>query len=99
MLPAAVMGALAGGSSLRRRRQRPAGRRRCAAGVPGLPSLHSIIEAIANGFFGALGGRARPGCLKHGTVATIQHLVALPDPASWGHVSELESDMTYLGMC
>jgi hypothetical protein len=24
--------------------------------------------------------------------------VALPDPAKWGHVSELESDMTYLGM-
>ena len=24
--------------------------------------------------------------------------MALPDPAKWGHVSELESDMTYLGM-
>ena len=49
----------------------------------GLPSLHSIIEAIAKGFFGALAGALVPGWLKHGTVATIQHLVALPDPASW----------------
>ena len=64
----------------------------------GLPRLHSIIEAIAKGFFSALAGALVPGFLKHGTVATIQHLVALPDPASWGHVSELESDMTYLGM-
>ncbi len=64
----------------------------------GLPSLHSIIEAIAKGFFSALAGALVPGFLKHGTVATIQHLVALPDPATWGHVSELESDMTYLGM-
>ncbi len=64
----------------------------------GLPSLHSIIEAIAKGFFSALAGALVPGFLKHGSVATIQHLVALPDPASWGHVSELESDMTYLGM-
>ena len=60
--------------------------------------LHSIIEAIAKGFFSALAGALVPGFLKHGTVATIQYLVALPDPASWGHVSELESDMTYLGM-
>ena len=64
----------------------------------GLPSLHSIIEGIAKGFFSALAGALVPGFLKHGTVATIQYLVALPDPASWGHVSELESDMTYLGM-
>src|ERR1700704_4089040 len=64
----------------------------------GLPSLHSIIEAIAKGFFSALAGALVPGFLKHGTVATIQHLVALPDPATWGHVGELESDMTYLGM-
>jgi hypothetical protein len=63
-----------------------------------LPSLHSIIDAIAEGFFGALAGALVPGFLKHGTVATIQHLVALPDPATWGHVDELESDMTYLGM-
>lgn len=67
-------------------------------GLFGLPSLHSIIEAIAKGFFSALAGALIPGFLKHGTVATIQHLVALPDPASWGHVSELEGDMTYLGM-
>jgi hypothetical protein len=67
-------------------------------GFLGLPGLHSIIEAIAKGFFSALAGALVPGFLKHGTVATIQHLVALPDPASWGHVGELESDMTYLGM-
>lgn len=64
----------------------------------GLPSLHEIIESIANGFFSALAGALVPGFLKHGTVATIQHLVALPDPATWGHVSELESDMAYLGI-
>lgn len=64
----------------------------------GLPSLHSIIEAIAKGFFSALAGALVPGFLKHGTVSTIQHLVALPDPARWGHVSELEGDMTYLGI-
>ena len=63
-----------------------------------LPSLHSIIEAIAKGFFSALAGALVPGFLKHATVATLQHLVALPDPARWGHVSELEGDMTYLGM-
>jgi hypothetical protein len=67
-------------------------------GFLGLPSLHSIIEAIAKGFFSALAGALVPGFLKHGSVALIQHLVALPDPASWGHVSELEGDMTYLGM-
>jgi hypothetical protein len=64
----------------------------------GIPSLHSIIEAIAKGFFGALAGALVPGFLKHATVATIQHLVALPDPAGWRHVSELEGDMTYLGV-
>jgi hypothetical protein len=69
-----------------------------ALGFLGLPSLHSIIEAIAKGFFSALAGALVPGFLKHGTVATIQHLVALPDPARWGHLNELEGDMTYLGM-
>jgi hypothetical protein len=66
-------------------------------GFLGLPSLHSIIEAIAKGFFGALAGALVPDFLKHGTVSTIQHLVALPDPASWGHVGQLQEDMTYLG--
>ena len=47
----------------------------------GLPSLHSIIEGIAKGFFGALAHALVPSWLTHGTVATIQHLVALPDPA------------------
>lgn len=63
----------------------------------GLPSLHSIVEAIANDFFGALAGALVPSWLKHGSVATIQHLVALPDPASWSHVSQLQGEMTYLG--
>ncbi len=63
----------------------------------GLPSLQSIIQAIANDFFGALAGALVPSWLKHGTVATIQHLVALPDPASWRHVSRLQGEMTYLG--
>ncbi len=67
-------------------------------GLPGLPSLHSIIEAIAKGFFSDLAGALVPGFLKHGTIATIQHLVALPDPATWGHVGELQSDMAFLGM-
>jgi hypothetical protein len=63
----------------------------------GLPSLHSIIEGIAKGFFGALAHALVPSWLTHGTVATIQHLVALPDPASWTHVGELQGDMVYLG--
>jgi hypothetical protein len=65
-------------------------------GFLGLPSLHSIIEAIANGFFGALANALVPGFLKHGTIATIQHLVALPDPGTWSHVHQLQGDMTYL---
>src|ERR1039457_1196550 len=67
------------------------------AGLLGLPSLHSIIQAIASGFFGALAGALVPSWLKHGTVATIQQLVALPDPAAWSHVSQLQGEMTYLG--
>jgi hypothetical protein len=67
------------------------------AGLLGLPSLHGIVEAIAKGFFGALAGALVPSWLKHGSVATIQHLVALPDPASWSHVSALQGEMTYLG--
>jgi hypothetical protein len=66
-------------------------------GFLGLPSLHSIIEGIAKGFFGALAHALVPSWLTHGTVATIQHLVALPDPASWTHVGELQGDMVYLG--
>src|SRR5664280_2762428 len=67
------------------------------AGLFGLPSLHSIIQAIASGFFGAFASALVPGWLKHGTVATIQHLVALPDPASWTHVGQLQGEMVYLG--
>src|ERR1039458_10211094 len=67
-------------------------------GFLGLPSLQSIIDAIAKGFFGALASALVPGFLKHGTVATIQHLVALPDPESWSHVRQLQGEMTYLGV-
>ena len=67
------------------------------AGFLGLPSLHSIIPALAGGVFGALASALVPSFLKHGTVATIQQLVALPDPASWTHVGALQSEMTYLG--
>lgn len=63
----------------------------------GLPSLHSIIEAIANDFFGALAHALVPSWLTHGTVATLQALVAVPDPASWPHVGQLEADMVWLG--
>lgn len=63
----------------------------------GLPSLHSIIKAIASGFFGALAGALVPSWLTHGTVGTIQHLVALPDPAGWRNVGRLQGEMTYLG--
>lgn len=69
---------------------------RLALGFLGLPSLHSIIEGIAKGFFGALAHALVPSWLTHGTVATIQHLVALPDPASWTDVGELQSDMVFL---
>ena len=65
-------------------------------GLFGLPSLHGIVQAIARGFFGALAGALVPSWLKHGTVATIQQLVALPDPSGWSHVSALQGDMTYL---
>jgi hypothetical protein len=68
------------------------------AGFLGLPSLHGIIEGIAKGFFGALAHALVPRWLSHGTVATIQHLVALPDPASWTHVAQLQGNMVYLGM-
>jgi hypothetical protein len=99
MLPAVMVGALACGLVLAPAAS-AAGSGATVAPLAflGLPSLHSIIEGIAKGFFSALAGALVPGFLKHGTVATIQYLVALPDPASWGHVSELEGDMTYLGM-
>jgi hypothetical protein len=65
---------------------------------PGLPSLHGMIEAIAGGFFGALAHALVPSFLTHAGVATIQALVALPDPATWPHVSELQGEMTFLGV-
>jgi uncharacterized membrane protein len=67
-------------------------------GFLGIPSLHDIVEAIANGFFGALADALVPGFLKHGTVATIQHLVALPDPAAWTHVGQLQGNMVFLAV-
>jgi len=66
-------------------------------GFLGLPSLHDIVEAVAGGFFTSLAGALVPGFLKHATVATIQHLVALPDPAAWGHVGRLQEEMVFLG--
>src|SRR4051794_6046005 len=66
--------------------------------LPGLPSLHGIIEAIAHGFFGAFASALVPDFLKHASVSTIQALVALPDPASWPHVSQLQGEMTFLGV-
>jgi len=100
MLPAVTTGALACGLVLAPAASAAAATRAPIAPVAflGLPSLHSIIEAIAKGFFGALAGALVPSWLKHGTVATIQHLVALPDPATWTHVGQLQGDMTYLGM-
>lgn len=64
----------------------------------GLPSLSEIVAAIAKDFFGALAHALVPEWLSHATVATIQHLVALPDPASWGHISQLQADMSLLGV-
>lgn len=68
------------------------------AGFLGLPSISSILEAIANGFTQALAGALVPGWLKHATVATIQSLVALPDPARWTHVGRLAGEMRWLGV-
>src|SRR5271166_51157 len=100
MAPAVAASALACGLVLAPAASAASGTRAPLAPIAflGLPSLHSIIEAIAKGFFGALAGVLVPGWLKHGTVATIQHLVALPDPATWTHVGELQGDMTYLGV-
>lgn len=67
-------------------------------GFLGLPSLGEIVEAIAKDFFGALAHALIPEWLSHATVASIQYLVALPDPASWGHVSQLQGDMSFLGV-
>jgi hypothetical protein len=67
-------------------------------GFLGIPSLHDIVEAIAGGFFGSLADALVPGFLKHGTVATIQHLVALPDPAAWTHVGQLQGNMVFLAV-
>lgn len=67
------------------------------AGFLGLPSVSEVVEAIADGFTQALAGALVPGFLKSATVATIQWLVALPNPGSWTHVSALEGQMSWLG--
>jgi hypothetical protein len=66
-------------------------------GFLGLPSLHSIVEAVAGGFFQTLAEALVPSFLRHAGVATIQGLVALPDPAAWGHVGALQGQMVFLG--
>lgn len=63
----------------------------------GLPSLHDVVEAVAGGFFQTLAEALVPSFLKHASVATIQQLVALPDPASWAHVGQLQQEMVFLG--
>ena len=63
----------------------------------GLPSLHDVVEAVAGGFFQTLAEALVPSFLKHASVATIQSLVALPDPAGWGHVGALQEQMVFLG--
>jgi len=97
-LPAATVGMMVGGLVVAPAASAATGTASVPAAFLGLPSLHSIIEGIAKGFFGALAGALVPGWLKHGTVATIQGLVALPDPASWRHVGQLQDDMVYLAV-
>ncbi|MGO9490132.1 MAG: hypothetical protein ACLQBB_14045 [Solirubrobacteraceae bacterium] len=55
------------------------------------------MEAVAGGFFTSVAEALVPGFLRHATVGTIQHLVALPDPAGWSHVGQLEEEMVFLG--
>jgi len=96
-LPTATLGTLLGALVLAPAASAAGGGLVVPVAFLGLPSLHSIIEGIAKGFFGALAHALVPSWLTHGTVGTIQHLVALPDPASWSHVGELQGDMVYLG--
>ena len=73
MLPAVMVGALACGLVLAPAASAASsGATIAPLAFLGLPSLHSIIEGIAKGFFSALAGALVPGFLKHGTVATIQ---------------------------
>jgi hypothetical protein len=97
IVPAAATAVLAGGLVLAPGASAASGGAILPVAFLGLPSLHSIIEGIAKGFFGALAHALVPSWLTHGTVATIQHLVALPDPARWTHVGQLQGDMVYLG--
>ncbi len=96
LLPSLALAMLAGGLILAPAASASSASTRLPPGLLGLPSLHSIIQAIANGFFSALAGALVPSWLKHGSIATIQHLVALPDPASWSHIGRLEDETTYL---
>ena len=69
-----------------------------ALGFLGFPSIQSIVEGIVNFFFQDVASALVPSFLKNASVATIKWLVAVPDPASWTHIGELEGDMTLLAV-
>ncbi|HXQ00022.1 MAG TPA: hypothetical protein VN845_08150 [Solirubrobacteraceae bacterium] len=69
-----------------------------ALGFLGFPSIQSIVEGIVNFFFQDVATALVPSFLKNASVATIKWLVAVPDPASWTHIGELEGDMTLLAV-
>ncbi len=64
----------------------------------GLPSLKSIVAGFVKLFFQDTARALVPGFLKNATVATIKWLVALPDPTTWTHVSQLATDMSYVAV-
>jgi hypothetical protein len=68
------------------------------ASILGLPSVHSIVEGVVKFFFGTLAKLLVPGFLKHASITTIKWLVAVPDPTTWAHVSQLRSDMSYIAV-
>ena len=64
-----------------------------------LPSIGELLNAIANGLFGALLSALTPSFLKHADVHTLEWLVALPnvaDPSIWPTVGHLERDMVWV---
>ena len=80
----------------------PAASASTGAAVPlsflGLPSISSIVEGIVNFFFQDVAKALIPDFLKKASVDTIKWLVAVPDPSTWTHVGQLESDMTLLAV-
>ena len=64
----------------------------------GLPSVKSIVEGIVNFFFQDVAEALVPDFLKKASVATIKWLVAVPDPSTWTHIGQLQSDMTLLAV-